>query len=392
MNVDRVNGREQVGKIIGKCELLLEVLEKNAANPNDNIVFDRKFSISEVEGLCGRGRQSIYLAEKQHGIAGLERSAGGRTVGCSLDQVNAFRRFFGTMPTRKPGDPCLKIAVQSFKGGVAKTTTSVHFAKYLAIRGYRVLLVDFDAQASATLSMGFNPDRDFTLKDTLQPYLTSPVEKRAGLDYCIKSTGFPGVSIIPSCLQFYEAEYTLAHRAAISRNENERTGYFVEFVEAFCSVEDRFDVIIFDSPPALGMITINILNAADALIVPTPPALYDVSSTLQYFKMIKSVFDDIAPGKQYDFIKILITRADLRKTKNIDFINMMKDVFAGNIFQNIFRSTAAIDTSTAEFKSVYETGDKKAAALLDKVFREIELEMLKCWPSKVKVLEEEGIV
>lgn len=387
-----VNGREHVGRIISKCDMLLELLEKRAADPNENMVLSKKFSPAEAERLVGRTRQTLHVAEKQHNVIKPDRNdSTGRIMGYSLEQLNELRKYFNTQPHRKSTDPCLKIAIQSFKGGVAKTITSIHFARYLAIKGYRVLLVDFDAQASATLSMGFNPDRDFKVQDTLLPYLEG---QQSDLHYCIHDTYFPGISLIPSCLQFYSAEYKLAHKAATSRDDMERMGYFTEFVDAFKSVEKDFDVIIFDSPPALGMVTINILTAADALIVPTPPALYDISSTAQYFKMIKSVFDDIAPDKQYKFIKILITRADFRKHKNADFVKMMEEVFAGSIFKEIFHSTSAIDTSTAEFKSIYETDkeDKRAVAIADKVFREIETEILKCWPSKLPVLELEGVI
>lgn len=387
-----VNGREHVSRIISKCDMLLNLLEKRAADPNKSISLNKLFSPAEAEKLVGRTRQTLHVAEKQHGVVKPERNeATGRIVGYSLEQINELREYFNTAPRRAKDDPCLKVAIQSFKGGVAKTITSIHFARYLAIKGYRVLLVDFDAQASATLSMGFNPDRDFSDSDTLLPYLEG---KEHDLEYCVKKTYFPGISLIPSCLQFYSAEYRLAHKAATSKSEYERMGYFTEFVDAFKSVEKNFDVIIFDSPPALGMVTINILTAADALIVPTPPALYDISSTAQYFKMIKSVFDDIAPDKQYKFIKILTTRADLRKSKNADFVKMMEEVFAGSIFKEIFHSTSAIDTSTAEFKSIYEANkeDKRAIAIAEKVFREIETQILKCWPSKVSVLEEEGVI
>ncbi|MBH9807654.1 chromosome partitioning protein, partial [Clostridioides difficile] len=78
---------------------------------------------------------------------------------------------FGTRPWRKPEDPCAVIAVQNFKGGVGKSTLSVHLAQYLAIQGYRVCLIDCDSQASSTTLFGYVPDLDLTENQTLYPFL-----------------------------------------------------------------------------------------------------------------------------------------------------------------------------------------------------------------------------
>ena len=392
----KVNGYEHITSIIENCDGLLSVLEEIGKDPNEKKEFGKRFSATETATMIGRTRTSLHRAEKE-GIAVPQKDPKtNRSMGYTLSDVNKLRDYFGTRPKRKEQDPCLKIAIQSFKGGVAKSVTAVHFAQYMALRGYRVLLADFDPQASATSAFGFLPDKSFTEDDTLIPFLRG---EQNDLQYCVLETYFPGVSIIPSCLAFYDAEFKLAFSAANSESASERKGYFTEFGDAFKSIEQYFDVIIFDSPPALGMITINILTSADALVVPTPPALYDFSSTVQYFKMIQNVLGDIVPEKEYNFIKILVTKADLRKTKHKDFIQYMGKVFGPSLMKFAFSETQEIQNNAANFKTVYDVekaDDKKshirALNILDSVCREIELEVLQWWPSYEEQLVEEGVL
>ena len=90
-----------------------------------------------------------------------------------------MRGTFGTRPWRAPSDPVSILAIQNFKGGVGKSTTAVHLAQNLAIRGYRVLLIDCDSQASATTLFGYVPDLDLSEDETLYPYPVSYTHLRA---------------------------------------------------------------------------------------------------------------------------------------------------------------------------------------------------------------------
>ena len=95
-------------------------------------------------------------------------------MGYSLQQIQAFRKHFGTLPWRNAEtDPPIMIACQNFKGGVGKSTTCVNFAHYLALKGYRVLVIDTDSQATTTSMFGYMPDAEITQEHTLLPYLDS---------------------------------------------------------------------------------------------------------------------------------------------------------------------------------------------------------------------------
>jgi chromosome partitioning protein len=109
-----------------------------------------RFPISRVADLVGRSSAAIRDAEKEGRLPSVERTASGRRVGYTLAEVNQMRAVFGTRPWRTAGDPLCVIAVQNFKGGVGKSTVASHLAQYLAIKGYRVCLIDCDSQGSST--------------------------------------------------------------------------------------------------------------------------------------------------------------------------------------------------------------------------------------------------
>jgi chromosome partitioning protein len=126
-----------------------------------------RFPITRTAELVGRTSAAIRDAEKEGRLPRVERTPSGRRVGYSLAEINHMREVFGTRPWRSAEDPLAIIAVQNFKGGVGKSTVSTHLAQYLAIRGYRVCLVDCDSQGSTTALFGHVPDLDFDEDDTL---------------------------------------------------------------------------------------------------------------------------------------------------------------------------------------------------------------------------------
>ena len=387
----KINGLEQVREIISESESILEALEKMGKSPNNSKIHERLYSVNEAASMIGINRMALNRAEKKGVFSPAKDPKTKRTLGLTLSEINKLRDHFGTRPSRAADDPCLKVAIQSFKGGVAKSVTAVHFSQYLAEKGYKVLLVDCDPQASATSSFGFLPDKVFNGDDTLLPYLEG---KQDNLEYAILETYFPGIHLIPSCLPFYDAEFKLAFAAAESQDPAERGQFFSELNSGLKGIEDYYDIIIIDSPPALGMITINILVSADAIVVPTPPAIYDFASTIQYFKMIEEVMSKIVPDKEYSFIKILATRADTRKSMHVEFLKLMSDTFGSNLFSKIFMQTAEIENCSAQFKTIYDISkpQKRAISILNNVFEEIEHSILKSWKSARTRLFEEGVL
>lgn len=308
-----------------------------------------------------------------------------------------MRDVFGTRPWRSETDEPIVIAVQNFKGGVGKSTIVCHLAQYLALEGYRVCVVDCDSQASTTSIFGLNPDVDVDeQEETLYPFF-----RHGGpptLDFTLRATYWDGIALIPANLGLYDAEYEFAARVV---RENARA--LDRLREGIDTIKDHFDVVLLDPPPALGMISLSVLRAADALIVPAPPNNIDFASTGHFLRMMVSTLQQISrlSGElDYKFVKILVTKMNDAKSAHVSIKRMMDHVFAQDMLSAVLKDSAEIDNATANLKTVYEiTGPaartethKRCRAYLDAVGQEIEILIRKTWPSHHVRLGREGLL
>jgi chromosome partitioning protein len=217
-----------------------------------------------------------------------------------------MRATFGTRPWRTQGDPLAVIAVQNFKGGVGKSTVSAHLAQYLAIKGYRVCLIDCDSQGSTTALFGYVPDLDISEDDTLYPFFRNA--EMASLAYAVRETHWDGLYLVPANLKLYSAEYELAARVARAQ-----PALLNRLAEGIASIGDHFDVVILDPPPALGTISLSVMRAANALLVPIPPTVVDFTSTTSFLAMLHETMQTLAERQlpiDLRWIRLVATRTD----------------------------------------------------------------------------------
>ena len=260
-NALEIEGSEKLVSVATLANRASSVLEKLRDSARSARADDRReptFTISKAAELVGRTAAAIRDAEKDGRLPEPMRTENNRRERYTLAQLNDMRGVFGTRPYRSPEDPCCVVAVQNFKGGVGKSTVAVHLAQYLAIRGYRVALIDCDSQASATTLFGYVPDLDLTEDDTLYPFLREG--ERSSLDYALRKTHFDGLELIPANLRLFQSEYELAARMARGSGE-----LLDRLREGINSISDRFDVIVMDPPPALGAISLSVLARRQCL-------------------------------------------------------------------------------------------------------------------------------
>jgi len=316
------------------------------------------------------------------------------TIGAwaTLAQIQTFRQHFCTLPWRDPAlDAPLSVACQNFKGGVGKSTTCVNFAHYLALKGYRILVIDTDSQATTTSMFGYVPDAEITQDDTILPYLASD---QRDLNYAIRRSYFPNIDLIPACLALYEAEIAMVMRVAGQPTPAQRVAFFSELRYGIQTISSSYDVILIDSPPALGMISINVLMAADALLVPSAARMFDFSSTVQFFRMVHAYIAQLDPEKNYRWISVLTTLFDRRYESQKQFFEVMRACFGDSVFQRVFFHSSAVINSAAQFTTPYEQlkPDRAVLEMMDGVFGEIELSILREWPSKGTELRQRGVL
>ncbi len=383
---------DKLDDILGSSENFLQRMHEMGQAPHQAKSLQRLFSPSEAAAMVGRDRTTLARAEAELSVDPPARNPeNNRRVGYTLDQVNAFRAHFGTLPHRDTvQDRPIVIACQNFKGGVGKSTTCINLAHYLALKGYRVLVIDTDSQATTTSMFGYVPDAEIRQDDTILAYLGGA---QSTLEPVIRRTYFPGVDLIPACLALYEAEIALVLHIAEQSTPEARREVFAELGYGIQTVADSYDVVLLDSPPALGVISLNVLIAADALLVPTAAKMFDFSSTVQFFRMIRNYVAQLAPDKSYRWISVLTTLYDQRYDSQRQFVDVMRACFGESVFKRVFFHSAEVINASAQFVGPYEVAkpNRKVLEMLDSVFGEIELAILREWPSKRAELNAKAI-
>lgn len=388
----------ELANLSDRASTVIERLRERIYAPGISKSLDLRFNVRKAAEMVGRSDKLIRDAEADGRLPAPEKDPDtGRRSGYSLAQVNTMRNVFGTLPHRNPDDPAMVLAIQNFKGGVGKSTMVCHLAQFLALKGYRVCVIDCDSQASTTSMFGLNPDVDVDEDDdTLYPFFRHGGP--SSLHYALRATYWPGIALIPANLGLYDAEYEFAARMA-------RDSSFVldRLRSGIDSIKDNFDVILMDPPPALGMLSLSVLRAANALVIPAPPNNIDFGSTAHFLKMMGATLEELARAggtRDYAFVKILATKMNDGKSAHVAIKRMMDAVFPMDMMSAVLKDSAEIDNAAANLSTVYEmTGPgtrtethKRCRAYLDAVNSEIELLIRKTWPSHHSALRKEGLL
>lgn len=355
-----------------------------------------RFPITRAAELVGRSSAAIREAEKDGRLPSVERTASGRRVGYTLAEINQMRAVFGTQPWRTTGDPLAIIAVQNFKGGVGKSTVSVHLAQFLAIRGYRVCLIDCDSQGSSTAMFGYVPDLDIQEEETLYPFFRNA--EMSSLAYAVRETHWDGLYLVPSNLKLYSAEYELAARVARAEPT-----LLNRIAEGIASIGDHFDVVILDPPPALGTISLSVMRAANALLVPIPPTVVDFTSTTSFLAMLYETMltlQERGLPVELRWMRLVATRADEQKSMQRELLGLMRNLFGDMLLRTVLKDSAEIDNASARLMSVYELEQpvtsretyQRCMTYLNGVNGEVETQIRLTWPSQVARLRTEGVL
>lgn len=386
----------QVSALAERCSKVLEKLREGARSARADERREPTFTIGRAAELVGRTPAAIREAERDGRLPEPPRTTTNRRVGYTLAQLNDMRGVFGTRPWRTPDDPCAVIAVQNFKGGVGKSTISVHLAQYLAIRGYRVLLIDCDSQASATTLFGYVPDLDLDESETLYPFLRQ--DELGSLDYAIRKTHFDGLDLVPANLRLFQSEYELAARMARGQG-----ALLDRLAMGIASVAGRYDVVVIDPPPALGAISLSVLRAATALVVPVPPTVMDFASTAAFLGMLDetmSVLVEHGMAPDLSFLRFVASKVDENKSMQRELLGLMRQIYGHALLRSPLKDSAEIDNASARLMTVYELDGPttsravrdRCLAYLDGVNQEIEIDVRSTWPSHTNRLRKEGLI
>lgn len=275
------------------------------------------------------------------------------------------------LPRRGPNEPLQTIAVANFKGGSAKTTTTVHLAHYLALRGLRVLAIDLDPQASLSTLFGFQPEFDVAANETLYAAIRYDDEQRP-LREVIRPSYFSGVDVVPGNLELMEFEHETP-QAIVSGAARGQEIFFRRLKSAIDQVEADYDVVLIDAPPQLGYLTLGALFAATGLLITVHPAMLDIASMNQFLAMtsdILKVIEEAGGALDHDFVRYVLTRHNPHDVPQVNVVALLRSLFPEDVLAASVVETTAIASAGLERKSLYEL--PKGAVLRDTLRRALE--------------------
>lgn len=227
------------------------------------------------------------------------------------------------------------ITVANQKGGVGKTTTAINLSSALALMGYKVLLVDTDPQAHSTLCCVSDPS---VLEKSLFDALINPEVSLASI---ITKSTIPGLDLIISRISMAKLEPTLV---------GEIDGHF-RLKDALQPIRDKYEFILIDTPPTLGLITVNSMVAADSILIPIQSSYLCLEGTDDLLETIEKVKKVANPS--LDVIGVVITLFDKRTNLARDVVKQIKRVFGPKVFKTFVSKSVKLEESPAYKESIF---------------------------------------
>ncbi len=235
------------------------------------------------------------------------------------------------------------IGIINAKGGVGKTTTANSLGAYLAAKGKYVLLVDLDPQANATAGLGIHLEADHV---NLYHTLVGNEEPEA----IIKKSSLFGFDILPSAASLAGANVEL-----VDIEERE-----FRLKKAINKIRTNYDYILIDSPPSLGLLTINGLAAAERVIIPVQCEYYALEGLSQLFQTVDLVRNSLNP--QLKILGVLLTMYDKRNKLAKEIVEEVKKNFPGHVFDTVIPRSVSLAEAPSFGKTILQFDERSKGA------------------------------
>lgn len=235
------------------------------------------------------------------------------------------------------------LAVTNQKGGVGKTTTAINLAAALARHGLSTLLIDLDPQAHSTISYVDPESVDGSVFEGL-------VDPGVGFADVIVTTRIPGLDLIPS-------------RISLSKLESKLAGEFdahYRLRDKLSPVQQNYRFVIIDTPPTLGLLTINALVASTHVLIPIQSSYLAMEGTDDLLDTVQRVRERVNPD--LDILGVLITMHDRRTVLGRDVVEQVRSVFGAKVFDTVISRNVRLEESPAYRESIFSHAPESLGA------------------------------
>ena len=247
------------------------------------------------------------------------------------------------------------IALANQKGGVGKTTSTINLGAALAEQGRQVLLVDMDPQGALSVGLGINP---LALEQTVYNLL---LDRKADAGPVIERTKQDGLELLPSNIDLAAAEILLAPEVGRER----------ALARVLRPLRERYDHVLIDCPPSLGLLTVNALTAADGVLIPLECEYFALRGMALLMDTIEKVREDINPD--LEIVGILATMYDARTVHGREVLGRVEDAFGGRVFRTVIAKTIRFAEAPVAGESILTYAGSSSGAL---AYRELAKEVL----------------
>ena len=226
------------------------------------------------------------------------------------------------------------IAIANQKGGVGKTTTAINLAASLAVLERKVLIIDADPQTNTTSGLNFSPDNDE--QRTLYEVMIGKID----VEDALIQTELAGLHMIPSHINLVGAEIEMLEmpdRESVMR-------------KALMPIRDRYDYIIIDCSPSLGLITVNTLTAADSVIIPVQPEFFALEGLGKLLQTIRLVQSGVNPKLTIE--GFVVTMFDGRTKVHTQVVQELREHFQDMVFKTIIQRNIRLSEAPSHGKPI----------------------------------------
>jgi len=312
----------------------------------------------QVAQLCGITKPRLnYLVGRPNCSVPVGRVDGKNRMFTLAETREWVKQINEEYVARPDGAEGLVISCSNLKGGSTKTTTALHLAQGLSLRGRKVLLVDLDSQCSLTTLCDRMPESEVQDEETVMPFFYGD---EPDLRYAAKPTYWDGVDLIPATFSLFQIEVVLPVQAS----EDGEFEFWSLLERGLAPLRKDYDVIIIDTPPSLSYLTFNAIYAANGIVMPMPPEAIDFASSAMFWRLFSDLFRIVnlrlkrqnkpELTKVFDFINVLLSRVNTQNVATSVVRSWISAAYEDMVLPVEIPSSGVTSGKASEFGSIYD--------------------------------------